>query len=125
MGMAGAGQILGRTAELHDDRHLVDDLAGLGSDNVAAEHPVAAGIGQDLDETVGRPDRLGPAIGEKREFPRLVFNAGGLQFLFGLGPGAGKLMAQLVTGETPCVGPTPFRYSRYFDGSNPKPTTAM
>lgn len=42
---------------------------------------------------------------------------------FGIGPGAGKLMAQLVTGETPCVDPTPFRYSRYFDGSNPRPTS--
>jgi glycine/D-amino acid oxidase-like deaminating enzyme len=39
---------------------------------------------------------------------------------FGLGPGAGKLMAQLLTGETPCVDPQPFRYSRYFDGSRPK-----
>jgi len=44
---------------------------------------------------------------------------------FGLGPGAGKLMAQLVTGETPCVDPSPFRYSRYFDGSNPRPTTGF
>lgn len=32
---------------------------------------------------------------------------------FGLGPGAGKLMAEIVTGETPCVDPAPFRYSRY------------
>ena len=44
---------------------------------------------------------------------------------FGLGPGAGKLMAQLVTGETPCVDPSPFRYSRYFDGTNPRPTTGL
>jgi len=44
---------------------------------------------------------------------------------FGLGPGAGKLMAQLVTGETPCVDPSPFRYSRYFDGSNPRPITGL
>jgi glycine/D-amino acid oxidase-like deaminating enzyme len=44
---------------------------------------------------------------------------------FGLGPGAGKLMAQLVTGEAPCVDATPFRYSRYFDGSNPRPTTGL
>lgn len=42
---------------------------------------------------------------------------------FGIGPGAGRLMAQLVTGETPCVDPTPFRYSRFFDGSRPRPTT--
>ncbi len=33
---------------------------------------------------------------------------------FGLGPGAGKLMAQIVNGETPCVNPEPFRYERFF-----------
>jgi len=44
---------------------------------------------------------------------------------FGLGPGAGKLVAQLVTGETPCVDPSPFRYSRYFDGTNPRPITGL
>ena len=44
---------------------------------------------------------------------------------FGLGPGAGKLMAQLVTGEGPCVDPSPFRYSRFFDGSKPRPTTGL
>ena len=42
---------------------------------------------------------------------------------FGLGPGAGKLMAQLVVGEAPCVDPAPFRYGRYFDGSRPRPAT--
>ncbi len=44
---------------------------------------------------------------------------------FGLGPGAGKLMAQLVVGEKPCVDPAPFRYIRYFDGSRPRPTTGL
>jgi glycine/D-amino acid oxidase-like deaminating enzyme len=44
---------------------------------------------------------------------------------FGLGPGAGKLMAEIVTGETPCVDPSPFRYGRFFDGSNPRPTTGL
>jgi len=44
---------------------------------------------------------------------------------FGLGPGAGKLMADIVTGERPCVDPAPFRYSRYFDGTNPRPTTGV
>ncbi|MBC8037765.1 MAG: FAD-binding oxidoreductase [Rhizobiales bacterium] len=44
---------------------------------------------------------------------------------FGLGPGAGKFVAQLVTGETPCVDPAPFRYSRYFDGTNPRPITGL
>ena len=44
---------------------------------------------------------------------------------FGLGPGAGKLMAQLIVGESPCVDPAPFRYSRFFDGSKPRPTTGL
>ena len=42
---------------------------------------------------------------------------------FGLGPGAGKLMAQMIAGEQTCVDPTPFRYSRFFDGSKMRPTT--
>jgi glycine/D-amino acid oxidase-like deaminating enzyme len=42
---------------------------------------------------------------------------------FGLGPGAGKLMAQLIVGEQTCVDPAPFRYSRFFDGSKMRPTT--
>ena len=42
---------------------------------------------------------------------------------FGLGPGAAKLMAQMIVGEQTCVDPAPFRYARYFDGSRPKPTT--
>jgi len=36
---------------------------------------------------------------------------------FGIGPGAGKLAADLVTGARPVVDPTPFRFSRYSDGS--------
>jgi glycine/D-amino acid oxidase-like deaminating enzyme len=44
---------------------------------------------------------------------------------FGLGPGAGKLMAEIVTGETTCVDPSPFRYGRFFDGTNPRPTTGL
>lgn len=44
---------------------------------------------------------------------------------FGLGPGAGKLMAEIVTGERPCVDPAPFRYMRFFDGTNPRPTTGL
>lgn len=36
---------------------------------------------------------------------------------FGLGPGGGKLAADLVRGDTPLVDPTPFRYGRFFDGT--------
>jgi hypothetical protein len=40
---------------------------------------------------------------------------------FGIGPGAGRLIAGMVIGATPVVNPTPFRLSRFTDGSNPKP----
>lgn len=36
---------------------------------------------------------------------------------FGIGPGAGHLIADMVTGATPIVDPAPFRFSRFTDGS--------
>ena len=40
-------------------------------------------------------------------------------FSYGLtmGPGAAKLMADLITGATPAIDPAPYRYERYTDGS--------
>ncbi|MER9484167.1 FAD-binding oxidoreductase [Mesorhizobium sp. M0494] len=40
---------------------------------------------------------------------------------FGIGPAAGKLMADLVTGRSPIVDPTNFRWSRFSDGSKVAP----
>ena len=40
---------------------------------------------------------------------------------FGIGPGAGRLMADLVAGDPPIVDPAPFRFSRFSDGSEIKP----
>lgn len=39
---------------------------------------------------------------------------------FGLGPGIGKLAAELVTNDAPSVDPAPFRLSRLLDGSKVK-----
>jgi glycine/D-amino acid oxidase-like deaminating enzyme len=44
---------------------------------------------------------------------------------FGIGPGAGQLMAEIVTGAKTCVDPAPFRFSRFNDGSRPKPSTGL
>ena len=41
---------------------------------------------------------------------------------FGIGPGAGRLMADLVTGDTPVVDPSEYRFSRFTDGSRPGPS---
>jgi glycine/D-amino acid oxidase-like deaminating enzyme len=40
---------------------------------------------------------------------------------FGIGPAAGRLAADLVSGDTPIVDPHHFRFSRFTDGSNPRP----
>ena len=40
---------------------------------------------------------------------------------FGIGPGAGRLVADLVTGRAPVVDPSPFRLARFLDGSRAKP----
>ena len=40
---------------------------------------------------------------------------------FGIGPGAGRATAELAAGDTPGVDLTPFRLSRFFDGTPVKP----
>jgi glycine/D-amino acid oxidase-like deaminating enzyme len=70
------------------------------------------------------PDAV-PVIDALDKVPGLYLASGFSGHGFGLGPGAGLLMAQLVTGATPCVDPTPFRFKRFEDGSRPLPTTGL
>ena len=66
------------------------------------------------------PDAV-PVIGPLNKIPGLYMASGFSGHGFGIGPGAGKLMAQLVTGESPCVDPAPFRFERFSDGTKAKP----
>jgi glycine/D-amino acid oxidase-like deaminating enzyme len=66
-----------------------------------------------------------PVISAVAAFPGLYLASGFSGHGFGLGPGAGRLMADLVTGAPPVVDPRPFRYARYFDGTRPRPTTGL
>ncbi|QIG47947.1 FAD-binding oxidoreductase [Nordella sp. HKS 07] len=70
------------------------------------------------------PDAV-PVMSPIAQLPGLYLATGFSGHGFGLGPGAGRLMADLVTGATPCVDPAPFRYTRYFDGTKPQPTTGF
>ncbi len=70
------------------------------------------------------PDVI-PVISETGKLPGLFIASGFSGHGFGLGPGAARLAVQMVLGERPCVDPTPFRYSRQFDGSKPRPTTGL
>jgi glycine/D-amino acid oxidase-like deaminating enzyme len=43
----------------------------------------------------------------------------------GIGPGAGRLPADLVSGSDPIVDPKPFRYSRMIDGTKLAPNAGL
>ena len=58
-----------------------------------------------------------PVISPVAAVPGFFIASGFSGHGFGIGPGAGRLMADLVTGDPPIVDPTPFRYERFFDGS--------
>jgi glycine/D-amino acid oxidase-like deaminating enzyme len=58
-----------------------------------------------------------PYIGPTGAVPGLTVAAGFSGHGFGIGPGAGRLAADLATGQTPSVDPAPFRLSRFEDGS--------
>ena len=82
---------------------------------------VAESWGGIIDAT---PDAV-PVISAIAAKPGLFMASGFSGHGFGLGPGAGKLMAQIVVGESPCVDPQPFRFERFSDGSRPRPTTGV
>ena len=57
------------------------------------------------------PDAV-PVISPVAALPGLVLASGFSGHGFGIGPGAGRLAAELATGASPVVDPAPFRLSR-------------
>jgi len=62
------------------------------------------------------PDAV-PVISGVDDLPGLHIATGFSGHGFGIGPGAGRLMADIVTGQTPVMDPHAFRLSRFSDGS--------
>jgi glycine/D-amino acid oxidase-like deaminating enzyme len=58
------------------------------------------------------PDAV-PVISPVGGIPGFFISSGFSGHGFGIGPGAGKLMADIVTGARPCVDPAPFRFDRF------------
>ena len=83
--------------------------------------PTLATWGGMIDAT---PDTV-PVISTVDQIPGLVISAGYSGHGFGIGPGAGRLTADIVSGKTPIVDPTPFRFSRFSDGSTVRPVTGV
>lgn len=70
------------------------------------------------------PDAV-PVIDAIAKIPGLFVASGFSGHGFGLGPGAGKLMAEIITGEKPCVDPAPFKHGRFGWFAKPAPTTGL
>jgi glycine/D-amino acid oxidase-like deaminating enzyme len=62
------------------------------------------------------PDAV-PVIAPVEQLPGFFIASGFSGHGFGIGPGAGRLMADLLTGAPPIVDPAPYRFSRFSDGS--------
>ena len=63
------------------------------------------------------PDSI-PVISPVESLPGFFLATGFSGRGFGLGPGAGRLAADLVAGDTPIVDPRRYRYSRLIDGTD-------
>lgn len=66
------------------------------------------------------PDAV-PIISPVDSIPGLHLATGFSGHGFGIGPGAGKVVAEMVGGGPETIDRTPFRYSRFFDGSDVRP----
>ena len=64
------------------------------------------------------PDNM-PTISAVEKVPGMHLLTG-FNYGFTMGPGAGKLMADIVTGDKPSIDPGPYRYERYIDGTRLK-----
>ena len=93
-------------------------LKGAG-EALAAVFPAFAGLqvveswGGLMDVT---PDAV-PVISAIDALPGFFVATGFSGHGFGIGPGAGKLMADMVAGDATAVDPAPFRFGRFADGS--------
>jgi glycine/D-amino acid oxidase-like deaminating enzyme len=88
-------------------------------DELQRDHPAFKGI-KIVNKWAGlidvTPDAV-PVISPIEKIPGFYLATGFSGHGFGIGPGAGRLMADIVTGKPPLVDPAPFTYQRMIDGS--------
>ncbi len=95
-------------------------LVNLGLARLATYYPALAGLqvaaswGGLIDST---PDGL-PVISAIDDLPGLYVSTGFTGHGFGIGPAAGRLAADIVSGDVTIVDPYPYRYSRMIDGTD-------
>lgn len=93
----------------------MDDILDEGRANLVRAFPAFAAM-QEAGRWAGlidtTPDAI-PVMGEAPALPGLFLACGFSGHGFGIGPGAGRLMADLVTGAPPAVDPAPYRPGRF------------
>ena len=70
------------------------------------------------------PDAV-PVISPTDNLPGFFLATGLSGHGFGIGPAAGQLAADVATAAEPLVDPTPFRFSRFSDGSRIQPIVGI
>ena len=108
------------------DPEPVNDVLERGG----AAEAVLPGVQADEDRrALGRRHRRGAGCGADHLEGREASGLPSVHRLLGprLRPraGCGQADGGDRDGEKTCVDPSPFRYSRFFDGSNPRPTTGL
>jgi glycine/D-amino acid oxidase-like deaminating enzyme len=100
-----------RTLEPPVDRSTIDLTYNRAVEMLPAlqGRPITAAWAGYIDST---PDGV-PGIGEMSAIPGFVLAAGFSGHGFGIGPGAGHLIADLVTGSEPIVDPGPYHPDRF------------
>lgn len=99
------------------DRDLDHVLQALAKDFPAFRSAqIASKWGGIIDAS---PDAM-PFLTDVPSMPGFFVATGFSGHGFGNGPGAGYLMADLVTGAKPLVDPRPFRFTRFTDGPRPE-----
>lgn len=105
------------------DMTLVEEALGM----LRAAYPSLAGIGcaeawaGSIDSTPDAVPVISPVEGHPGFFLATGFSGHG----FGIGPAAGRLAADIVSGDTPIVDAHSYRYRRLVDGTYLKPAGAL
>src|SRR5688572_30804829 len=80
--------VLRRTAVLESQHNLLDEIAGIGSDNVAAEELIGRGVSDELHEPRSLGHRAGASVRRERELARSILATGCLDLMFGESDGS-------------------------------------
>ncbi|MBO1040539.1 NAD(P)/FAD-dependent oxidoreductase [Brucella pituitosa] len=102
---------------LDPEPHRAANAAVLAKLKAAIPSFASATIAQEWAGLIDTMPDIIPVISPLPDIDGLIVATGFSGHGFGIGPGAGRLVADMVSGETPVVDPSPFHISRFSDGS--------